>query len=78
LARRAQRAGIEVVLTSVVDSAIGVAAAAHLAAAIAPAIAHGLATSTWLAEDVATALPIVAGVLRLADLPGLGIEPRLG
>lgn len=78
LARRAQAAGIEVVLTSVVDSAIGVAAAAHLAAAIAPGIAHGLATSSWLAGDVATPLPIENGSLVLPELPGLGIEPQHG
>jgi O-succinylbenzoate synthase len=78
LARRAQAAGIEVVLTSVVDSAIGVAAAAHLAAAIAPDIAHGLATSAWLADDVAPPLPIADGALRLPELPGLGIAPRHG
>lgn len=72
LARRAQAAGIEVVLTSVVDSAVGVAAAAHLAAAIAPDMAHGLATGAWLAQDVAPPLPIVAGMLRLPDAPGHG------
>jgi O-succinylbenzoate synthase len=78
LARRAQAAGIEVVLTSVVDSAIGVAAAAHLAAAIAPDVAHGLATGSWLADDVGPALPVRNGCLILPELPGLGIEPRRG
>lgn len=81
LARLAQAAGMEVVLTSVVDSAVGVAAAAHLAAAIsrdvAPDTAHGLATGGWLAEDVAPALPIVGGRLILPDAPGLGIAPAI-
>jgi o-succinylbenzoate synthase len=74
LARRAQAAGMTIVITSVVDSAIGVAAAAHLAAAL-PGPAHGLATGEWLAVDVAPPLPVVDGHLRLPDAPGLGIAP---
>ncbi|MCF1505795.1 hypothetical protein L0F51_18725 [Afifella sp. H1R] len=77
LARRAQRAGVELVLTSVVDSAIGVMAAAHLAAAL-PAgqrLAHGLGTLAWLAEDVAAPPPIEKGVIRLPERPGLGLTP---
>lgn len=76
-ARTAQAAGLEVVVTSVVDSAIGVAAAAHLAAAIDPGIAHGLATGRWLAADVAPPLPIPEGRLILPDAPGLGLDPAL-
>lgn len=75
VAAKAQAAGIEVVLTSVVDSALGVAAAAHLAAALSPDLAHGLGTSAWLARDVATPLPISAGRMQLPDEPGLGIRP---
>lgn len=74
LARQAQAAGIEVVLTSVVDSAVGVTAAAHLAAAISPQLAHGLATLEWLASDVAPAPPILDGRLCLGALPGLGLQ----
>lgn len=77
VATKAQAAGIEVVLTSVVDSAVGVAAAAHLAAALAPTLAHGLGTSTWLAQDVATPLPIIAGKMRLPDASGLGLRPEV-
>lgn len=80
LAEKARQAGIQLVLTSVVDSAVGVAAAAHLAAALPQAaadLAHGLATGEWLAEDVAVPLPIVGGRMRLADAPGLGFEPVL-
>lgn len=81
LARLAQAAGMEVVITSVVDSAVGVAAAAHLAAAIscdvAPGTAHGLATGGWLAEDVAPALPICDGRLILPDTPGLGMSIKI-
>jgi o-succinylbenzoate synthase len=75
IATMAQAAGIEVVLTSVVDSAVGVTAAAHLAAALSPALAHGLGTSAWLAADVAPAPPLAAGRLQLTGIPGLGIRP---
>lgn len=72
---KARAAGIEIVLTSVVDSAIGVTAAAHLAAALSPALAHGLGTSAWLAADVAPPPVIAAGRLILPDSSGLGIRP---
>jgi o-succinylbenzoate synthase len=75
LAAQAQAAGMEVVLTSVVDSAVGVAAAAHLAAAIAPELAHGLATLDWLSADVAPAPLLRDGRLWLGDVPGLGLSP---
>lgn len=75
LAARAQAAGMEVVLTSVVDSAVGVAAAAHLAAAVAPDLVHGLATLDWLAADVAPAPLLREGRLWLGAAPGLGLSP---
>lgn len=75
VAAQARAAGIEVVLTSVVDSAIGVTATAHLAAALSPMLAHGLGTSAWLAADVAVAPRIAAGKLTLPHAPGLGIWP---
>jgi o-succinylbenzoate synthase len=75
LAARAQAAGMEVVLTSVVDSAVGVSAAAHLAAAVAPELPHGLATLDWLAADVAPAPPLRDGRLWLGDALGLGLLP---
>ena len=74
LAAAAKAAGMDVVVTSVVDSAVGVAAAAHVAAALGGP-AHGLATSAWLAADVAAPPAIVAGRLQLAELPGLGLSP---
>lgn len=74
LARQAQAEGIEVVLTSVVDSAVGVTAAAHLAAAIAPQRAHGLATLEWLASDVAPTPLIRNGQFELGSGPGLGLQ----
>lgn len=74
--RRARNAGIETVLSSVIDSAIGVAATAHLAAALAPDYPHGLDTSRWLVADLAAPLPIVAGRCRLTESPGLGLTPH--
>jgi len=76
LAERAAAANMEVVVTSVVDSAIGVAAAAQLAAALGGTQAHGLATGDWLAADVAEPLPIKDGMLKLPDGAGLGIVPK--
>ncbi|MEW5783315.1 MAG: enolase C-terminal domain-like protein [Pseudomonadota bacterium] len=75
IAQAAQAAGIEVVLTSVIDSAIGLTATAHLAAALAPALAHGLGTSAWLALDVAAPPAISGGILQLPNVAGLGITP---
>ena len=76
LAEKARAAGVEVVLTSVVDSAIGVTATAHLAAALPPGPCHGLATLDWLAEDVAKPPSIIGGKLQLSADAGLGVVPR--
>jgi len=68
LARRAHHAGIETVVTTTVDSAIGVRAAVHLAAALgddASHLAHGLATGDWLVQDVAEPPRIVDGIIDL-------------
>jgi len=75
LARRAREAGVECVVTTTVDSAVGVTAALHLAAAVANDLAHGLATSAWLESDVGNPPQPTGGVLRLADRPGLGCVP---
>jgi len=78
LARRTTAAGLECVVTSSVDSACGVLAAAHLAAGLGNGLAHGLATASWLAEDTGTAPSITAGRLSLPATPGLGFVPRPG
>ena len=72
LARHASAAGLECVVTSSIDSACGVMAAAQLAAALDNGLAHGLATSCWLAEDLGSAPLIQQGNLKLPDTPGLG------
>lgn len=75
LAAKARDAGMELVVTSVVDSAIGVTAAAHVAAALPLVVAHGLATSEWLAKDVCPPPVLAGGKLKLPNSPGLGLVP---
>ncbi len=81
-ARRARAAGMEVVVAASMESACGVLAAAHLAAALAgegqPSLAHGLATSSWLASDTGQPPPIANGLLQLPQAPGLGFMPGEG
>lgn len=74
---RAQAAGLEIEVTSSLDSAVGVLAACQVAAAIdlEGTMAHGLATSAWLAEDVGLAPAVVKGAIRLTELSGLGFSP---
>lgn len=74
----ARGAGLEAVVTTGLDSAVGVLAAAQAAAAvdIEGSLAHGLSTSLWLAEDVGQPPAISNGLLTLAELPGLGFIPR--
>jgi len=82
LARRARDAGCRVFVTSLLDSAIGVAAAVHVAAALpSPRPADGLATGALFETDVAPPPAIAAGRLVVPDAPGLGVAPdaeRLG
>lgn len=74
LALRARAAGLEVVVTSSLESACGLLACAHLAAAIAPDAVHGLGTAEWFAEDTGFAPLIAAGRLRLPEASGLGFQ----
>lgn len=74
LANRARKAGMECVVTTTVDSAVGVRAALHLAAAVANDLAHGLATSAWLAQDVGSLLLPALGYMPVGGEPGLGIK----
>ena len=81
IADRAQRAGASVTVTSFLDSAVGVAHALHVAAAVdATAFrigrAHGLATAALLAVDVAEAPPVVEGSMALRVATGLGLAPQ--
>jgi len=78
LGRKAQQAGLESLVTTTVDSAVGSWAAVHLAAALnagSPAMSHGLATSSWLSRDIAPPPVIRDGRIILGENAGLGIEP---
>lgn len=91
LARAALDAGIQPVVTSLIDSAAGLWAGAELAAAISalgqvgrdripcpgtsPDLCHGLATAEWLAADLGPPPPLRAGQLSLSLEPGSGFQP---
>jgi o-succinylbenzoate synthase len=77
LAEQAARAGMETLVTSTLESALGLQAAAQLAAALprsGRALAQGLATGSWFTRDLAHGLAIEQGEMRLPDTPGLGIR----
>jgi len=71
----AQSHGAACVVTTSIDTGIGIAAALHLAATLpSPAPACGLATGGLLATDLlATPLPVRGGHMRLPNAPGLGV-----
>ena len=72
---RAKSLELEVVVTSLLDGAIGVAAAAHLTSAynlFDPA--PGLGTSALLADDLAESIPVNNGNMVLEESSGLGIK----
>ena len=72
---RAKSLELEVVVTSLLDGAIGVAAAAHLTSAynlLDPA--PGLGTSSLLADDLAVSIPVNNGNMVLEESSGLGIK----
>lgn len=75
LAHDAGAAGIDCIVTSSLDSACGILAAAHLAAALGNELAHGLATANWLVEDTGLAPRVHTGRLTLPGAPGLGFTP---
>jgi O-succinylbenzoate synthase len=72
IARRAGAAGIECVVTSALESACGLTALAHLAAAIAPEACHGLATAGLFATDAGQPPELTGGRMRIPTEPGLG------
>ncbi|MDP6979752.1 MAG: o-succinylbenzoate synthase [Myxococcota bacterium] len=77
MARLAREHGLDIAVTTLLDSAIGVAAAVHAAAAIAaegPVRACGLATHGHFELDVATIGAPVNGSMEVPRSPGLGID----
>lgn len=79
VAASARAVGYDIVVTTYIESAIGVAAVANLAAALDPEarMAHGLATSALFVSDVADPLPIASGVLTFPAGPGLGLSLKV-
>jgi o-succinylbenzoate synthase len=78
LALAALSAGLGVVVTSILETAVGVAGALHLAASLpGPGRAHGLATAGLLEEAPLEGLdPPHGGFMRLPKSPGLGVRLR--
>lgn len=75
---KALRKDVRVVLSTLLESAVGRSGVAHLAAAYPDMPGpHGLATGPWFADDLADATDtIVDGHLRLRHGPGLGFTPH--
>jgi o-succinylbenzoate synthase len=76
LALRARASGLEVIVTSALESACGIATLTHLAAAVAPDAVHGLATADWLAADTGLSPPVADGRMRLPASDGIGFAKR--
>jgi o-succinylbenzoate synthase len=74
--RTAQASGMGVVVTSALDTSVGIAAALHLAATLPePVLPCGLATASLLAGDLARdSLMPRGGWLEVPRGPGLGVE----
>ena len=68
--------GVKVTVSSAMDSSIGIACAAHFAAALGLTNTPcGLATANCLAEDLVPPLPIAKGRILLPRASGLGLVP---
>jgi L-alanine-DL-glutamate epimerase-like enolase superfamily enzyme len=71
--------GARLVITTSLESGIGVAACLHLAASLGDGLMPcgldtlGLLNDTLIAED----LPIVGGLMEVPTAPGLGVNPQL-
>jgi o-succinylbenzoate synthase len=75
VAARARALGLQVVVTSLLESAAGLWPIAQLAAAIASPVPQGLATSDWLAEDLGPAPVPAGGYIDLPADTGSGFRP---
>ena len=76
VAARADEAGLDVVIPSFLDSAIGIAAALHTACALRRTLACGLATAELLQRDLIHSPPTLGGVMQRPREPGLGLIPE--
>ncbi|MCP3667946.1 MAG: o-succinylbenzoate synthase [Gammaproteobacteria bacterium] len=73
LAQSARQQGIETLITSTLESGVGLWAISQLAAACDTGLAHGLATGAWLLNDPTPPLPIHQGEILLNEQLGIGI-----
>lgn len=74
LAALAADHGVGVLIGSMMESMVGIAAAASLAAVVAPDAVHDLDAALWLAASpVSGGARVTGDVIRLAGAPGLGI-----
>jgi O-succinylbenzoate synthase len=74
LALHARTAGLEVIITSSLESACGLCACAHLAAAVAPLSTHGLASADWFAHDTGQPPLIENGQMFIPQQSGIGFS----
>lgn len=75
IANLARRVAVEAVITTTIDSGVGIAAALHLAAAIEGSRACGLATAELLESDLTLGTTqAIAGLMLCPGTPGLGVE----
>jgi o-succinylbenzoate synthase len=75
VAERARDHGLQVVITSLLESAAGLWPVAQLAAAVASTAPQGLATSDWLADDLGPAPMPTGGCIPLPAGAGSGFSP---
>ncbi|WP_337001487.1 MULTISPECIES: mandelate racemase/muconate lactonizing enzyme family protein [unclassified Microbacterium] len=72
-AEAARTAGLGVVIGCMMESHVGVSAAAHLAAAVAPDVVHDLDAAFWLRRS-----PVAGGVALSDDVLDLGTRQGVG
>lgn len=78
IARRALESGMVPIVTSTLESAIGIHALCQLTAAVetlAPGSHHGLATSDWFRNNLAPAPRLERGRIFPGHRPGIGVTP---
>ena len=76
IAEAAWAAGVEVVITTSIDTGVGTAAALHLAAALPDQNAAGLATLDLLSSHLLKTAPAIQnGCMAIRTQSGLGVEP---
>lgn len=72
LARCAQQAGIESVVTSALETSVGLWAAVHVAAALGTHLSHGLGTAAWFEDPDPVVYPL-QGVANIRLPEGYGL-----